>query len=174
MTDFQQYQERTRDIQDGTERHVYGKQEYIDGAGSVIKVRGTGTIDEEAVVLNIGGVSFNLPENSNTEVILLAGGSDTQQKMAILTIGRDNQRQWAEGTGGVQHPTDADFALEFNGTRAHVTKAKFAVGENGTFEIDDGNVYIRGNVDIDGVLTASQVRSPSFVNAIPNVPGFST
>src|SRR5215510_9372306 len=100
MTRFQRYRERTRDIQDHLERHVWGEQKYT-GKGSIIKVRGTDTNDEETAVLNIAGNSFNLPKNSNTEVILLSGGSDTTLKLAVLTIPRDKQRRWQEGDGGV-------------------------------------------------------------------------
>ena len=102
MTSFTHYRERSRDVQDGTERHVWGKQEYIKNAGSIIKVRGTDTEDQEAGVLNIGGVSFNVKEKFNTEVMLLASSSDTTLKMALLTIPKDKQRRWEEGHGGVQ------------------------------------------------------------------------
>src|SRR4029077_5635932 len=122
---FLNYRERSKDVQDGIERHVWGAQEDVQGAGSVVKVRGTDTDDEEAAVLNIGGVSFNLPKDSDTEVMLLSSSSDTNLKLAVLTIPRDKQRRWAEGSGGVQHPTDPEFALEFNDKIAHITKNKF-------------------------------------------------
>jgi len=160
MTDFQRYRERTRDVQDIIERHVWGKQEYLDGAGSVIRVRGTDSEDEEAAVLNIGGLGFNLPTNSNTEVILLSSGSDTNLKFAILTIPRDKQRKWGEGTGGIQHPTDPDFALEFNDKRAHITKAEFAVGENGDLEVTSGNVIVRGNLTVTGTIVGNNIEAP--------------
>lgn len=166
MTDFQRYRERTYDIQDGFERHIWGEQEYLDDAGSMIKVNGTGTEDQEAAVLNIGGVSFNLPKNTNTEVLLLSGGSDTNLKFAILTIPRDKQRKWAEGTGGVQHPTDASFALEFNGKRAHITQAKFAVGD-GELEVSGGQIYIRGDLNVSGSINVggtSKVGGDSHVS----------
>ena len=80
-----------------------------------------------AGVLNIGGVSFNVKEKFNTEVMLLASSSDTTLKMALLTIPKDKQRRWEEGHGGVQHPTDDTFALDFSDSLAHLTKNKFAV-----------------------------------------------
>ena len=55
---------------------------------------GTGAWSQEAGVLNIGGVSFNVKEKFNTEVMLLASSSDTTLKMAILTIPQIKQRRW--------------------------------------------------------------------------------
>src|SRR6478736_9760024 len=143
MTSFTRFRERSRDMNDGTERHVWGKQEYVKGAGSIIKVRGTDTEDQEAAVLNIGGVSFNVKEKFNTEVFLLSGSSDTTLKMAVLTIPKDKQRKWMEGHGGVQHPTDNTFALDFSDKLAHLTKNKFAVGEKGEFEVKGKEAYLR-------------------------------
>ena len=171
MTTFER--SRNRDIQDGCERGCYGKLEYVKGAGAIVRVDGTDTQDEEAAVLNIGGVSFNLPEGTDTEVILLSGGSDTNLKFAVMTIPRDKQREWKEGTGGVQHPTDGSFALEFNGKRAHLTQAKFAIGGGGELEVVGGTVYIRGNLVVDGITTVNQrVVTPVVVPGTENVPGF--
>ena len=111
MTSFTHYRERSRDINDGTERHVWGKQEYIKNAGSIIKVRGTDTEDQEAGVLNIGGVSFNVKEKFNTEVMLLAPHQIPTLKMVRMDYPKDKQR-WEEGHGGVQHPTDDNPALD--------------------------------------------------------------
>lgn len=171
MTSFATQSERTRDVQDGFERHVWGAQEHIPGKGSVIKVRGTGSGDEEAPVMN-GGTSFNLPKDSNSEVFLMAGGSDTNMKFAFLTIPFDKQRPWKEGTGGVQHPTDPDFALEFNAKRAHVTKGEFAVGD-GLFEVKGGKVYLRADVVISGKLTANgNIVTPTVTAGTETIPGF--
>lgn len=171
MTDFQRFRERTRDMQDGIERHIYGEQEYIDGAGSIIKVNGTDTEDEEAAVLNIGGVSFNLSKGTNTEVMLLSGGSDTNLKFAILTIPRDKQRKWAENTGGIQHPTNPDRCIEFNGDETWLKEGKFKVGHDKTIELDVGKggstlktnnltfnldtQTINGDVNINGNLSVT-------------------
>lgn len=172
MTSTQRYPERTRDIQDGFERHVWGEVTHVSGAGSVIKVRGTGTVDEEAPVLN-NGYGFNLPKDSNAEVFLLSSGSDTNNKMAFATLPRDKQRPWKEGTGGVQHPTDKDFALEFNAKRSWITKDKFAVGQKGIFEVVGDKVYIRGSLIVDKTVTANeQVITPVTNAGTETIPGF--
>lgn len=176
MTDFLRYQERNRDIQDGFERHVFSEQTYIDKAGSVVKVNGTDTQDEEAAVLN-GGYSFNLPKDTDTEVMLISAGSDTNLKVALLMLPRDKQRKWAEGTGGIQHPTDGDRAIEFNGDETWLKEGTFkighdksitlTVGKNGstlktnslTIDLDkqtiNGDLVVNGNVTIKGDLAAS-------------------
>ena len=140
---FTRFRERSRDVQDGTERHVWGEQEYLKSAGSIIKVKGTDSEDQEASVLNIGGVSFNLKKDSDSEVFLLASSSDTTLKVAMMTIPKDKQRRWMEGAGGVQHPTDPEFALDFSDKLAHITKNLFAVGEKGEFEVKGEEMYIR-------------------------------
>lgn len=170
---FQRYRERSRDVQDGMERHVWGEQEYI-AAGSIIKVRGTDTNDEEAAVLNIAGVSFNLPKNSNTEVMLLSSSSDTNLKLAVLTIPRDKQRRWKEGDGGIQHPTDPEFALDFSDKIAHLTKNKFGVGEKGEFEVRGDTIYLRAKkVVIEGELVVNKlVKSPEYTNGTEPIPAF--
>jgi len=174
MTSFTRYRERSRDINDGTERHVWGKQEYIKKNGSIIKVRGTDTEDQEAAVLVIGGVSFNVKEKFNTEVMLLASSSDTTLKMALLTIPKDKQRRWMEGHGGVQHPTDDTFALDFSDNLAHITKNKFAVGEKGEFEVKEDKVYIRAKeVIIEGELIVNKlIRTPEVVRDKKVIPAF--
>jgi hypothetical protein len=174
MTSFTRFRERSRDVQDGTERHVWGKQEYIKNAGSIIKVRGTDTEDQEAGVLNIGGVSFNVKEKFNTEVMLLSSSSDTTLKMAILTIPKDKQRRWEEGHGGVQHPTDDTFALDFGDNLAHLTKNKFAVGEKGEFEVKGDKLYIRAKeIIIDGELIVNtRIKTPEIVQGSKDIPKF--
>jgi len=174
MTSYQRYPERTRDVQDGTERHVWGKQEYIKNAGSIIKVRGTDTEDLEAGVLNIGGVSFNVKEKFNTEVFLLASSSDTQLKMAVLTIPKDKQRKWMEGHGGVQHPTDNTFALDFSDKLAHLTKNKFAVGEKGELEVKGKEAYLRvDKLIVTGELIVNKlIKTPEIQQGSEDPPGF--
>ncbi|MGY3615657.1 hypothetical protein [Bradyrhizobium sp. USDA 10063] len=171
---FTRFRERSRDVQDGTERHVWGKQEYIKSAGSIIKVRGTDTEDEEAAVLVIGGVSFNVKEKFNTEVMLLASSSDTQLKMALLTIPKDKQRRWMEGHGGVQHPTDDEFALDFSDKIAHLTKNKFGVGENGEFEVKGKESYFRvDKLIVTGELIVNKrVKTPEVVQGSEDPPKF--
>jgi hypothetical protein len=174
MTSYTRFRERSRDMNDGTERHVWGKQEYIKNAGSIIKVRGTDTEDQEAGVLVIGGVSFNVKEKFNTEVMLLSSSSDTTLKMALLTIPKDKQRRWQEGHGGVQHPTDDTFALDFSDSLAHLTKNKFAVGEKGEFEVKGEEIYIRcKKVIIDGELIVNKrIRTPSVTPGFEKIPEF--
>lgn len=171
MTTNKNFSERNRDFQDGLERHVWKNLAYLDKGGAIVTVRGTGTVDKDAVVLNMGH-GFNLEDDSNTEVFLVAGGSDMAQKFAILTIPRDKQRKWRAGTGGVQNPLDAEKALEFNNKRAHVTDARFAVGTSGIFEVKEGKVYIRGDIVISGSCTAAEFIGPDPVPGVPDVPGF--
>lgn len=159
MTSFNKFPDRNRDMQDGTERHVFGEIEYL-GSGAKIKVRGNGTVDEEAIVVNLGiGQSFG--KDTNTEVLLLASGSDTNLKFALITIPRDKQRAWQEGSGGIQHPSDPERALEFNDKRTHLTDGKYAVGEDGMLEIVDGKMYIRGDLYVEkNLLVGGSIVGP--------------
>lgn len=170
MTTFRNFNERNRDIQDGIERHVWRKLTYMDKGGAVVTVKGTGTEDVDAVVLNTGH-GFNLDDNSNTEVFLVSNGSDMAQKFAILTIPRDKQRKWKAGTGGVQNPLDPDKAIELNAKRAWSTDPNFAVGQ-GILEVKDGKVYIRGDLVVSGSVTASRFIGPDPTPGSPNIPGF--
>lgn len=174
MTSFTRFRERSRDMNDGIERHVWGKQQYIKNAGSIIKVRGTDTEDKEAAVLNIAGVSFNVKEKFNTEVMLLSSSSDTTLKMALLTIPKDKQRKWEEGHGGVQHPTDNTWALDFSDKLAHITKVPFATGKDGQLEVKDKEGYLRlDKVIITGELIVNKrVKSPEFTSGSEDPPGF--
>jgi hypothetical protein len=173
MSDFTRYRERSGDVQDGTERHVWGEQEYISGAGSIIKVRGTDSKDEEAEVVNLGQ-GFNVKKDFNTEVFLLSSSSDTTLKQALLSIPKDKQRKWSEGHGGIQHPTENTFALDFSDDMAHLTKNKFAVGEKGEFEVKGDTVYVRAKkMIIDGELIVNkEVKSPAYNSGTENPPGF--
>jgi len=165
---------RSKDVQDGTERHIYGELKYESDGGAIIKVKGTDSEDEEAIVMNIGGANFKLKKDHDAEVFLLASSSDTTLKMAVLTIPHDKQRRWPEGEGGIQHPTDDEFSLHFSDKLAHLTKNKFAVGEKGEFEVKGDAVYIRAKkVIIDGELVVNQVvKTPSVVRGNEPPPGF--
>lgn len=175
---FERFPTRSKDMQDGIERHVWGEQEFVDKAGSVIRVRGTDTQDEEAVVVNTG-YGFHVPKDFNTEVFLLAGNSDTTQKYAMLSIPRDRQRPWKENTGGVQDPLDPARALEFNRKRAYMDVEAFAT-RGGIFEILDGKVYIRAELIVEkDISTAGTFVSPNSPKTPPptagssvTVPGF--
>jgi hypothetical protein len=168
---FQRFRERSRDVQDGIERHVWGEQEYT-GQGSVIKVNGTDTKDEEAPVLN-NGTSFNLKKDHNSEVMLLSSGSDTTLKMAVLTIPRDKQRRWRENTGGVQHPTDDEFALEFD-EYAHITKNQFVVGQKGELQVKDDQAFLRvKKLIVDGELVVNtKIKTPKIEEGSEKPPSF--
>jgi hypothetical protein len=179
MTTYTHYRESKRDQQDHIERHVWGEQKYVKGAGSIIKVRGTDTKDEETAVTVVGsGTSFNLKKDHNAEVFELSGGADTTLKLAILTIPRDKQRRWKEEHGGVQNPLDDEWALDFGKEKAHITKKEFAVGKDGEFEIDkDKNVYFRLDGDkkfiIDGELIVNKrIKTPAIVQGKEKPPGF--
>jgi hypothetical protein len=167
------FRERSTDQTDGVERHVWGEQQYLKNAGSVIKVNGTDTGDEEAPVIN-NGSSFHLKKDSNTEVFLLSGSSDTTQKLAVLSIPRDKQRRWMEGSGGIQNPTDPENALDISGTLAHVTKNKFAVGEKGEFEVKGAEAYARvDKLIVTGELIVNkQIRTPLVIQGKEDPPGF--
>jgi hypothetical protein len=147
-------------MQDGIERHVWGKQEFVKDAGSIIKVRGTGTEDQEAPVFN-NGTGMHLPENFNTEVILFASGSDPNLKQAMLSIPKDKQRQWKENTNGVQYALDSARALQFDPKRAYLDDANFAT-RGGVFEVKGDDIYVRGNLYVSGdVGSAGVFKSPN-------------
>lgn len=171
MTTLQHFSDRNRDQQDGIERHVWGEQEFTK-AGSIIRVRGTGTQDDEAVVVN-NGIGMHLPKDTNTEVFLLAGGSDTTQKFAMLSIPRDKQRQWAEGNNGIQAWNDPARALEFNAKRMYADDENFAT-RGGVFEVKGNDLYVRGNLYVDGIIGATgEIQSPTPPKTPPPVGGAS-
>jgi hypothetical protein len=170
---FLPYTARSKDVQDGTERHVWHELKY-ESAGAIIKVKGTDTEDEEAMVLNIAGASFKLKKDHDTEVFLLSSSSDTQLKMAVLTIPKDKQRRWPENEGGIQHPTDPDVSVHFSDKMTHVTKNKFGVGEKGEFEINgDQGVFRVSKLIVDGELVVNKrVITPEVVAGSQAPPGF--
>jgi hypothetical protein len=177
MTTLRQFSDINRDNQDGTERHVWDEQTFTD-AGSIIRVRGTGTQDEEAVVVN-NGIGMQLPKGTNTEVFLLAGGADTNQKYAMLSIPRDKQRKWKEGTNGIQFWNDPSRALEINDKRSYVDDANFAT-RSGVLEVIGDTVYIRGKLMVSQDIGAGGTFQSSNVPQTPLpaggtavvVPGF--
>src|SRR4029077_16935872 len=114
---------------------------------------GTGSVDEEMPVINTG-YGFSLAKDSNAEVLSFYIGSDTNQKFALPTIPHDKQRQWGEGHGGVQSPTDPERYLEFNSKRTHLKDGAYAFGATGGLEISGNTVTIRGNLVVEGSLTA--------------------
>lgn len=171
MTSFRTNSENVRDNQDGIERHLWGKQEYT-AAGAIMTVKGTGTEDYEAPVLNIG-YSFNVADDTNTEVISMSLGSDTNLKYVIPTIPRDKQRPWKQNSGGIQHPTNPNKAVELNDKRTHLTDGNYAVGD-GTLEIKDGKAFFRCSVVFQGDITVNgKIISPNpITNGTETIPGF--
>jgi hypothetical protein len=149
MTSFTRPRSRSRDIQDLVERGIWGSLEYIPGAGASMTVRGTGTLDQEVPLFNIG-YGFNLPADANAEMIMLSLNSDVNDKMVLASIPRNLQHPWAEGTGGVQHPTDPSRRLEFNQQVTHLTDGNFAIGPNSEIliSVSGGNISIQlsGNI----------------------------
>jgi hypothetical protein len=136
---------------DQVEAHIWGELKYSSSGGSYIKVKGTGTEDQEAFVVHgVGG--FNVPSNSDAEVLLLSGSSDSNKKWAIPSIPFKQQRQWPEGVGGIQSPVDPKRAVEINKNRTYVDDDNFAT-RNGIFEVKGNTLYIRGNVVIQGDLS---------------------
>lgn len=172
MTTFENFTGRTRNEQDGVERHVFGDVKFSK-TGAIVRARGTGTEDQEMPLLNFG-YGMNFTRNFNTEVISLSLGSDTTQKYAMLTIPRDKQREWKPGTGGVQNPNDPKKALEFNDKRTHLTDGNYAVG-NGEFEVKGGKIIFRGDLFVAGKVHASGgYVGPDKLNEVGavDVPGF--
>lgn len=157
MTDFTNFRSGQRDRQDATERGQWGKREDVDGAGSIMRVRGTGTVDEEVPIFNFG-YSFHLPEDYNAEVVMLALGGDVNNKIAVPQLPRDKQYQWPEGTGGIQHPTNKDRRVEFNGDETFLRDGKFVLGSarEVTVTVDGSNVTINvaggGDITFGGPL----------------------
>jgi hypothetical protein len=135
------FADRNRDLQDFFERHVFSEVEYTD-TGAIIKVKGNGT-EDEAVVINLG-TGFNLEKDSNAEVMLLASGSDTGLKLALMTIPRDKQVKWEPGTGGIQNPTDPEKRIQFDEDGVWVKESTVFLGPDKQVKIsiDDGKLSI--------------------------------
>ena len=137
MTTNKTFAERNRTMQDSFERTVFDSLKHIK-AGSVVTVKGTATEDVEAVVLNTG-FGFNPKKGSQAEVFLVAVGSDTGLKHALMSIQRDKQHQWEEGTGGVQNPEDPEKRLQFDGDGAWLKEGTIRIGPNG-----EGKITVSG------------------------------
>lgn len=154
MTSFNQFTDRNRDQQDGYERGLWGEIQYVQGAGAVMSIRGTGendgTLDEEVPILNTG-YGFNVAKNTNAEVLMLSMNSDTNQKYVVPTIPRDKQRQWPESTGGVQHPTNPDKFVQMDDDRIWLKDGTFALGNNQELKVTiiGGNITLSTDGEID-------------------------
>lgn len=152
------YRSRNQDLQDSVERGLWGDVEYVDGAGSVISVRGTGTLDEEIPVLNLG-YGFNPGPNANAEVVMLALGSDVNDKVALVTLPRDMQHQWGPGEGGIQSPNNPERRIEINADETWLKDGTYAIGNNKelTVTVSGGNITLAtgGNLILNGDLTVN-------------------
>lgn len=166
MTDFTRYKSRTRDIQDYVERGVYGEWEAVPGAGAMMSVRGTGTVDAEVPIFNLG-YSFRLPNNANAEVVMLSLGSDVNDKVALPSLPRAVQHQWGEGEGGIQHPTNPDRRLEYNTTETWLKDGNYKLGDNKEVEV----VVAGGQVTIN-VTPGVVINAPNMtINADTTING---
>lgn len=159
MTTYKDLPNRSRDIQDGIERHIYSEIEDVDGGGRIIKVKGNGTEDEEAIFMNIGGIGMRFPKDTNAEVHLLSGGSDTCLKFAIVCIPHDKEHKWKENHSGLQYWNDSKRRLQWGPERAHLTDENAAIGKNGNVEVKGNDVYIRGNIYFENPPT---IGTPAF------------
>lgn len=170
MTTGNPYGQRDYDVQDMVERHVYSDVKYVSGAGSVVKVKGTGTEDDEVPTI-VTGYGMRLPKDADAEVMVFGGNSDSNLKFAFVQIPAAKQREWQEGRSGIQNADDPTHALEFRNGELRLTKGTFIVGD-GAIQISNGQIYIRGNVTVTGTLTANGgVVTPSVTPGNdPNVP----
>lgn len=170
MTSFRDYPQGNRDIQDMLERHVYADMEHVEGAGSVVRIKGTGTEDQEVPTIQTG-YGFRLKADTDAEVLVFGGGSDTNLKFALVQIPHAKQRQWEEGRSGIQNVNDPDHAIEFRDGACYLTKGTFTTAD-GTIEVQNGRVIIRGSATITGPLTVNGgVTAPVYnIGTDPNVP----
>lgn len=162
MTDFTRYKSRTRDIQDYVERGVYGSWTEVPGAGAMLSVRGTGTLDEEVPIMHFG-YSFRLPDNSNAEVVMLSLGSDVNDKVALPTLPRDRQHPWGVGQGGVQHPTDPSRRLEYNGDETWLKDGNYKLGNNKEVEVIVAGGAVTINIGPDATINVPNLTINSDV-----------
>ena len=143
MSDFTRGKSAAKDRQDHVERGTWGSLQYVDGSGSHMSVRGTGTLDEEVSVMNLG-YGFNLPADSNAEVVMMSLGADVNDKVAIPTLPKDKQHKWPSGTGGVQNPTDPNRRIEFNADETWVKDGVYVYGHDRaqTVTVDGDDVTV--------------------------------
>lgn len=174
MTSYVGPKETVRNNEIGYEVGVYGNITYEPYP--LITVRGNDTEDKECEIAFVGGCSFKLPKDANCEILMISSGNDTTLKIAVMTPPKDKQRRWKEKTGGIQNPLDPDDALEFNPKRAQMVKNMFAVGKEGTFEVDGEKKSIIARVDkliVTGELIANvRVKTPEIVNGKEPPPAF--
>lgn len=147
-------------MQDSSERHLYGEISDSEG-GRIIRVRGNGSEDFEAVLMTALGLGGALPKDANVEVVVFSLGSDAVNKFALVLNDHTKERKWKVGTNGVQRQDDPQIALEFTKQRTHITDKNFAVGMDGLFEIKDGQAVFRVPVTFEKGVTANDVTAQS-------------
>lgn len=179
MSSFNRFADRNRDQQDGIERHIFAKLEKVDKAGHIVRVKGNGTEDEEAVYLCLNGLGFNWPEDTEAEVHLLSMGSDTNAKFALVCIPRDKERDWPEKSNGVQKWDDPRKFLQFGDKKTQLADKNVAIGDKGQIEVKDGKVYVRGDLYVDGEVRAKKdIHTPTIRSLgsdapiTPDIPAF--
>lgn len=159
--------------EDVLERGVWGSAltSAGDGAGFMMDVRTTDAVELQVPVYNTG-YGFNLPANSDAEVLVLAMHSDPNNKLALPTIPRQFQHLWDAGTGGVQHPTDPERRVEFNDNETLLKDGTFVLGNNRevSLTIANGNVTLSIN---GGPLTLNadsiELTTPTLTNNGVNI-----
>jgi hypothetical protein len=166
MTGFTRQRSRVNDLQDQIGRGSYGQWTAVDGLGAVMSVRGTGTLDEEVPIANLG-YGFRLADNTDADVFMLSVGADVNDKIALPTIPRNMQYQWGVDQGGIQHPTNPERRIEFNSNETWLKDGSFKIGNGGEVSISVSNgavnitlnggadLQINGNVKINGNFEAS-------------------
>lgn len=160
MTTRHGFAERNRDSQDQTERHIYAITEYVKGAGRYMRMKGTGSEDDEVPVMSPWGLGGAYPKDTNAEVYAFAWGADTNAKGVLADMPADKQRNWKEGTNGIQSWQDKDHAVIFGRDAISVVGKRLSL-LGGLIEIDAaaGKVYLRGEVHI-GKLRATGAGAP--------------
>lgn len=180
MSTFDDDPDFVRRGQDSIERHTFEDMERVKGAGHIVKVRGTGTDDEEAHYMSVGGIGIRLPKGTNAEVMLVSGGADTNQKYAIVLIPRDKEHDWKAGQNGFQKWDDPARRVQWGDKLLHLTDKGVALGPNGEIELKDGKVYIRGELHVkENIYSSKEVHGKIAVRMpttgppnVPNMPDF--
>lgn len=147
MTSFNNFPDRNRDQQDGIERHIYSYIEHVKTGGRYMKAKGTGTQDEEIIVQSPWGLGGAYAKDTDAEVMVSSGGSDTNQKYGMVDTPVANMRNWKEGTNGIQSHQKATDALVFGEDVTSITSPHISLA-GGLIEIVDGKIYFRGEVHI--------------------------
>ena len=159
---------RNKDAANNIELTVFESQNYKD-SGGYITVSGTDSKSLNIPVLNIG-YSFNLPDKTDSEVLLLGDTSDVNHQIAIMTLPKNISKHWQPKTGGIQNPLDGDKNIEFNPKRVHIREDNVALGNKAQIEIQDNNIILRGDVIISGDLhVQGNISSKGNIECLGNI-----